>query len=229
MTFIHSMRTGIGAVCLAAAATAAALVAQTPPGVPPVRVPVEPVRQLAPVLRDLLAKVGKDVTGVQNVETLFPARPVGATGAKLLCEDALAVDTNGNFIKFRLTLPLPRVERLGYTPRCTVSFTPAAPGDYYVLTYSTASDAVLDFDVHRKVLPDYTWTDATRATRVEVAGGSPLASRRFRYAHVVGPASDRRDRMIVVMSASADPPPGTSQIRDREWYLLSADILRVMR
>jgi hypothetical protein len=229
MTFTHSMRTWIGAVCLAAAATAAALVAQTPPGVPPVRVPAAPAPLPPSALRDLLATVGKNVKGVQNVETLSPAHPVGATGATLSCEDALTIDTNGNFIKFRLTLPSPRVERVGYAPRCTVAFTPAAPGDYYVLTYSTASNAALDFDVHRTVLPAYTWTDATRATRAEVAGGSPLASRRFRYAHVVGPASDRRDRMIVVMSASPDPPPGTSQIRDREWYLLSADILRVMR
>lgn len=199
-----------------------------------------PVPGLPQELRGLLATVGKNVKGVQTMEILSAAHPVGATGATLYCRDALRLDTSGNYLWFRLTLPPPRVERTGYRPRCSVAFTPAAVGDYYVVVLGTASTEVLDFYVHRVRLPDEPLMSVppTKATRSEVAGGPPLADvaggpplaeRRFRYAHVVGPASDKRDRVIVEMSASPDPPPGGSRIRDRHWYLLSVDILRVMR
>ena len=190
------------------------------PPLPGVRVPAGPIMGVPEHLRELLKSAGTPVKGVQSLEILTPAQPVGSSGATLVCRQVSAVDTGSNYIHFGLTGPPRAAERPAPPPpSCSVTFQPALVGDYYALVFTLATNEEHNFMV-----------DGRTAPRQAVDGRPAVGSQVNRYAQLVGPASAKRNPISVQVNMSFDEAARMSRTyRDSQWYFLSVEIMRVIR
>lgn len=187
---------------------------------PPNSVRTAPIIQLPEQLRDVLNSLGTAVRGVQSVEILTPAQPVGSTGATLVCRLGGIVDTRSNYVHFFGEGGPPRAGEptTPPTPNCSVTFQPALAGDYYTLIFTIATNETYDFLV-----------DWRTALRQPVADRPRVGAQLNRYAALVGPASAERGLISAQVNMGYEIARASRTYRDHQWYFLAVDILRVIR